>query len=48
VHQVTLARQLLKDYKPVDGLFPSQHIPARLAAARAKYADFVEQQVAEL
>jgi acyl-CoA dehydrogenase len=48
VHKITLARQVLKDYKAVDGLWPSQHIPALRAAARAKYADFLEHQVAEL
>jgi acyl-CoA dehydrogenase len=38
VHQVTVARQLLRRYSPADGLFPAAHIPPRLAAAREKYA----------
>ena len=29
VHKVTLARRMLKEYKPVDTLFPSAHIPTR-------------------
>jgi acyl-CoA dehydrogenase len=37
VHKVTLARQLLRDYKPAEGLWPSEHIPTRLAAARKKF-----------
>jgi alkylation response protein AidB-like acyl-CoA dehydrogenase len=39
VHKVTLARQLLRDVKPASGLFPSEHVLARKAAAEAKYAD---------
>jgi hypothetical protein len=31
--------RVLRDYSPSDGLWPSQHIPRRLAAARAKYAE---------
>ena len=39
VHKVTLARQLLKDYKPAEGLFPSGHLLARREAARERFAD---------
>jgi acyl-CoA dehydrogenase len=46
VHKVTLATQLLKDYKPVDGLWPSGHLPTLRDAARAKYADALEHEVA--
>ena len=45
VHKVTVARQLLRDYSPSDGLWPSQHIPARLAAAREKYAEYLEHEI---
>ena len=48
VHKITLARQLLKDYTPVDGLFPTGHIPTRREAARAQLADLLEHDVAEL
>src|SRR6201993_571522 len=48
VHKVTVARQVLRDYKPVDGLWPSEHLPARLAAARAKYAAYLENEVGNL
>jgi acyl-CoA dehydrogenase len=43
VHQVTIAKQLLRRYSPADGLFPSEHIPPRLAAAKEKYAHILEE-----
>jgi len=33
VHRVTVARRVLKDYEPVTGPWPSEHIPTRRAAA---------------
>ncbi|HEY4928268.1 MAG TPA: acyl-CoA dehydrogenase family protein [Acidimicrobiales bacterium] len=39
VHRTTVARQVLKGYEPVEGLWPSQHLPTRVAAAREKFAD---------
>jgi acyl-CoA dehydrogenase len=39
VHKVTVAKQVLKGYQPAPGLFPTEHIPTRLAQARAKHAD---------
>ena len=48
VHKVTLATQLLKDYKPVDGLFPSGHLPTRREQVQARYAELLEHEVAEL
>ncbi len=39
VHRTTVARQVLKGYQPVDGLWPSQYLPTRIAEARRKYAD---------
>ncbi|MGA9276233.1 acyl-CoA dehydrogenase family protein [Ilumatobacter sp.] len=47
VHKTTVARQVLREHKPVDGLWPSAHIPARKAAARAKYAAYFEREAAE-
>ncbi|MEZ5166470.1 MAG: acyl-CoA dehydrogenase family protein [Acidimicrobiales bacterium] len=32
VHKDTIAKSVLKAYRPYDGLFPSQHIPARTEA----------------
>jgi len=48
VHKITVAKQVLRDYKPVDGLWPSEHLPARLAAARQKYAAYLENEVGNL
>jgi len=45
VHKVTLARQVLKGYEPVDGLFPSEHVPARRAAAQEKFGHLLESEV---
>jgi acyl-CoA dehydrogenase len=39
VHKVTLARQLLKQYKPAPDLFPSEHLLRLREAAAAKFAD---------
>jgi acyl-CoA dehydrogenase len=37
VHKSQLARAYLKKAKPAPGLFPSEHIPTRTAAALARY-----------
>ena len=44
VHKVTVSKQVLKGYKPAPGLFPTEHIPTRRAAARARYAHILESQ----
>ena len=41
VHQDNLARKVLKGYRPSPGLFPTGHLPARIDAAREKYADYL-------
>jgi acyl-CoA dehydrogenase len=48
VHKVTVARQVLRDYKPSDDLWPTQHLPKRLAAARAKLAVHLDHEVGNL
>jgi acyl-CoA dehydrogenase len=48
VHKLTVARRTLKEYEPVDTLFPSQHIPTRRAAAQAKLAELLEHEVTQL
>ncbi len=48
VHKVTVARQVLRDYRPSDDLWPTQHIPKRLAAAKEKYAEYLEHEVGNL
>jgi acyl-CoA dehydrogenase len=39
---VAVAKSLLRDYSATDGLFPSQHLPSKREAARARYADVIE------
>src|SRR3954447_21679955 len=44
VHKITVARQVLKSYQPSPGLFPTQHLPERVAAARAQFAEIIQHQ----
>ena len=41
VHKVTVARNVLKEYQPHPGLWPTEYIPARREEARKKYADLI-------
>src|SRR5689334_23110334 len=45
VHKVTVARQVLRDYRPSDDIWPTQHLPKLRAAAREKLAEFIENEV---
>ncbi len=45
VHKVTIAKQVLRDYKPAPGLFPTAHLPPRIEAARKKYAKFLTEHL---
>jgi len=47
VHQVTLARQILKGYSPGDPIFPSYHLPTKRAAARARFEEMLEHEIAQ-
>jgi len=42
VHKVTVAREVLKGYKPAPGLWPTEHLPAKREEARAKLAEQLE------
>jgi acyl-CoA dehydrogenase len=42
IHRVTVARALLRQGKPFEGLWPSQYLPVRQENARKKYAEFLE------
>jgi acyl-CoA dehydrogenase len=45
VHKVTVARQVLRDHRATDDLWPTQHLPKRRAAAREKFAELLEHEV---
>lgn len=48
VHKVTVARQVLKQYEPYEGLWPRDFLPERVAAAKARYAKHLEHEVGNL
>ena len=41
VHKVTLAKQILRNYRPDNDLFPSYHLPKVREAAHERYADLL-------
>jgi len=45
VHKVTIANLVLRGYRPAPGLFPTEHLPTKRAAARAKLARWLEHEV---
>jgi acyl-CoA dehydrogenase len=45
VHKVTAAKEVLKGYKPADGLWPSEWLPAKREAARKKIEVMLEHSV---
>jgi acyl-CoA dehydrogenase len=45
VHKITVARQVLRDYRATADLFPTQHLPKIREAAVRKYADRIEREV---
>lgn len=48
VHKVTIAKQVLKQYEPYEGLWPRDYLPDRVAAAKARYAKYTEHEVGNL
>ncbi len=42
VHKVTVARQVLRDYRPSNDIFPSYHVPTLRDRAFERYGDLVE------
>jgi acyl-CoA dehydrogenase len=48
VHKLTVAKAVLKGYQPYDGLWPRDFLPARVAEARARFAEHLEHEVGNL
>jgi acyl-CoA dehydrogenase len=48
VHKVTVARHVLRDYKPSDDVWPTEWIPRKLEAAKARFAEHLEHEVGNL
>jgi acyl-CoA dehydrogenase len=48
VHKTTVARQVLRDYQPSDDMWPSEWIPRKQDAARAKFAEYLDHEVGNL
>lgn len=44
VHKWTVAKQVLKNYAPAPGLFPTEHIPPRREAVRDRYAEILQER----
>ena len=42
VHKIVVAKDILRDVKPSEGIFPSYHTPTLLKAARKKFAAFLD------
>ena len=48
VHKMTVARQLLREYRPSEGMWPTEWIPGRIEAAREKFDHLIELEVGNL
>jgi acyl-CoA dehydrogenase len=48
VHKGTVAKQVLRDYTGTDDMWPTQWIPRKQAAAREKFAEYLEHEVGNL
>ncbi len=44
VHKVTVARNVLKGYRPHEGLWPTEYIPAKREKAMKKFADVIARE----
>ena len=48
VHKVTVARQVLRDYRGTEGMWPSEWIPGKIDDAKQKSAELLELEVGNL
>ncbi|MEW5811946.1 MAG: acyl-CoA dehydrogenase family protein [Actinomycetota bacterium] len=45
VHKTTVAKQVLRDYTPSDDVWPSEWLPRKREAARARFAEHLESEI---
>jgi acyl-CoA dehydrogenase len=48
VHKITVAKAVLSRHKPAPGLWPTEFLPERVAAARARFAEYLEHEAGNL
>ena len=48
VHKMTVAKQVLRDYRPSEDMWPTEWIPGKQEAAKAKFAEYLELEVGNL
>jgi acyl-CoA dehydrogenase len=48
VHKVTVARRVLKGFKPSEGIWPSEFLPHKIEEARKKFGEILEHEVGNL
>src|SRR5437588_2398973 len=48
VHKMTIGKQVLRNYKASDDLWPTGHLPKRREAAKVKFAEYLEHEVGNL
>jgi acyl-CoA dehydrogenase len=48
VHKMTVARQVLRDHRGTDGMWPTGWIPGKIDDARARYAEHLELEIGNL
>ena len=48
VHRATVAKQVLRDYRPSDDVWHTEWIPRKREAAREKFAEYLDHEVGNL
>jgi acyl-CoA dehydrogenase len=48
IHKVTIARQVLKNYREAPDLWPTEFVPRKLVGARRRFEEQIERRVPEL
>jgi acyl-CoA dehydrogenase len=48
VHKMTVAKQVLRGYRPAEGMWPTEWIPGRIDDAKTKYAKQLELEMGNL